>query len=199
MTQSTLTEIHGYDYGTPASAHSPVSIEELRQLEASAGWTDADVSVLRKHKHIFEDRAEQMVDAWRAVIGSQPHLAKWFFGPDGKPDEHYKSSVKSRFVQWVRDVPNRPHDRAWLDYQEEIGLRHTPQEKNRTDDAHTAPLVPLRYVQAFTAVVAVTTRKFFIEAGVQGEELQKLQEAWLKAVLLHVTLWSRPYCKDGLW
>lgn len=192
-------EISGYDYGKPSIGGSPVSIEELRQLEASAGWTDEDAKLLRAHSRIFEERAEDMVDSWRAVIGSQPHLAKWFLGPDGKPDEAYKAAVKKRFVQWVRDAATRPHDQIWLDYQEEIGLRHTPERKNRTDDAHTASLVPLRYLYAFTAVVALTARKFFVEAGVGGDELRRLQDAWLKAVLLHVTLWSRPYTKEELW
>ncbi|MBV8902364.1 MAG: hypothetical protein JOZ22_01915 [Acidobacteriia bacterium] len=35
--------------------------------------------------------AEEMVDSWRSVIGSQPHLAQWFAGPDGEPDDTYKS------------------------------------------------------------------------------------------------------------
>ena len=140
-----------------------------------------------------------MVDAWRAVIGSQPHLAKWFVGPDGEPDENYKARVKKRFVQWIRDAVTRAHDQQWLDYQEEIALRHSPAKKNVTDGAHTPSVVPLRYLYAFSAVVAVTSRKFFVEAGVSGDELQQLQDAWLKAVLLHVTLWSRPYCQDGLW
>jgi hypothetical protein len=198
MSPSTI-EIPGYDYGKPRSARSPVSLEELHQLEASAGWTDEDAALLRNHAHTFTNRAEEMVDAWRAVIASQPHLAKWFFGPDGKPDEAYKARVKQRFVQWVRDASTRPHDQAWLDYQEEIGLRHTPEKKNRTDHAQTAAFVPLRYLYAFSATVAVTARKFFVEAGVAGEELRRLEDAWLKTVLLHVTLWSRPYSKDGLW
>lgn len=193
------SNIPGYSYGNPASAHSPVSLEELRQLEASAGWTEEDAAVLRKHSQLFEDRAEEMVDSWRAAIGSQHHLAQWFFGPDGKPDEDYKAKIKKRFVQWVRDACTRPHDREWLDYQEEIGLRHTPEKKNLTDGAHTPSVVPLRHLYAFTAVVAVTARKFFVEAGVSGDELQKLQDAWLKTAVLHVTLWSRPYSKEGLW
>jgi hypothetical protein len=32
--------------------------------------------------------------------------------------------VKRRFVQWVIDTCARPRDAAWLNYQEEIGLRH---------------------------------------------------------------------------
>jgi hypothetical protein len=101
--------IHGYDFGKPQVALSPVSLQELREIEATLGWSDEDARVLARHRDIFEKHAEEMVDTWRAVIGSQPHLAKWFFGPDGRPDEAYKAGVKKRFVQWVRDVVSRPH------------------------------------------------------------------------------------------
>jgi hypothetical protein len=180
-------------------AHSPISLDELREIESATGWSDQDARVLRQHGEIFKQNAEQMVDAWRAVIGAQPHLAKWFFGSDGKPDEEYKAKVKQRFVQWILDACFRPHDQAWLDYQEEIGLRHTPEKKNKTDAAHTPPLVPLRYLIAFGSVVAITARKFFVDAGVRDQELQKLEDAWSRAVQLHITLWSRPYAKEGQW
>ncbi len=88
------------------------------------------------------DEGENLVDAGRARIGAQEHLAKWFYGPDGKPDEDYKTAVKRRFVQWVNDTCSRPYDQAWLNYQEEIGLRHTPDKKNTADDAQTLRVVP---------------------------------------------------------
>jgi hypothetical protein len=191
------TEIHGYDYGKSNVARSPISLDELRQLEATVGWSDEDARVLQRHGEIFRTQAEEMVDTWRAVIGSQPHLAKWFFAPDGKPDEAYKAAVKKRFVQWVLDVAFRPHDQAWLDYQEEIGLRHTPAKKNTTDGGHTPDVVPLRYLLGFIPVVVMSTRKFF--SKIAQPERQKLEDAWIKAVQLHVTLWSRAYTKDGLW
>src|SRR3954453_8184983 len=111
-------EIQGYGYGKPSVARSPVTLDELRQLEATVGWNDEDAAILQRHGEIFREHAEEMVDTWRAVIGSQPHLAKWFFAPDGKADEEYKAAVKKRFVQWVLDAAFRPHDQAWLDYQE---------------------------------------------------------------------------------
>ena len=191
--------IPGDDFGHPNSAKSPVSIDELRQLEASVGWSDIDAAVLQQHGDIFRTHAEAMVDSWRAVIASQPHLAKWFVGPDGKPDDAYKSKIRKRFVQWVLDVCFRPHDTAWLDYQEEIGLRHTPAKKNKTDGAATPPLVPLRYLLGFVTIVTLSTRRFFVAHGVEGEELTKLEDAWAKAVQLHVALWTRPYTRDGLW
>lgn len=191
--------IPGYDYDAHVDARSPVTLEELRQIEQTIGWTEDDARTLRRHGEIFTRHAEEMVDAWRAIIASQPHLAKWFFKPDGKPDETYKVRVKARFVQWVLDTCFRPHDQSWLDYQEEIGLRHTPAKKNQTDAADAPPLVPLRYVIAFGTSLALATRKFFVDAGLQGERLQQLQDAWAKAVHLHITLWTRPYAREGLW
>ncbi|MGA2889225.1 MAG: protoglobin domain-containing protein [Terracidiphilus sp.] len=190
--------IPGYDYGTPRSAFSPVSKSDLSELEQAAGWTAEDVDVLVRHAELFRAKAETMVDSWRAVIGSQPHLSHWFVKPDGKPDDEYKASVKRRFVQWVIDVAVRPHDRDWLNYQHEIGFRHTPAKKNKTDGAHTPPLVPFRFLLGFIPVV-LAIRAFFTDVIQDKAELKKLEDAWIKAVLLHITLWSRAYVTEDLW
>jgi hypothetical protein len=201
MTNSSDTnnpKIPGYDFGAIHVARSPVSREELMHLEQTLGWTSDDAQILLRHAELFRRNAEQMVDSWRAVIGAQPHLSHWFTGPDGKPDDEYKARVKARFVQWVIDVATRPHDDDWLNYQEEIGLRHTPQKKNKTDGRHTPPVVPLRYLLAFLPVVT-DARKVFQGEFVNASELTALERAWAKAVHLHITLWSRAYTPDGLW
>ncbi len=92
--------ISGYHFGTPTSAQSSVSAEELLHLEPTVGWTVDDEELLRRHAGLFESKAKQMVDSWHAVIGAQPHLQEWFTDPDGKPDAEYKSAVKRRFVQF---------------------------------------------------------------------------------------------------
>lgn len=89
--QERNTAIPGYAHGQPAVARSPVPLEELHQIEMSTGWSDEDARVLRRHGEIFRGQAEHMVDAWRAVIGAQPHQAQWFFRSDGKPDDNYKA------------------------------------------------------------------------------------------------------------
>ena len=194
----TSTDIPGYGFGSAEAAQSPLSMEDLLHLEQTLGWTSEDEQRLRKHAELFRSQAEQMIDSWRAVIARQPHLSQWFAGPDGKPDEEYKAGVKRRFVQWVVDVVTRPHDRAWLNYQEEIGLRHTPAKKNKADGGHTPSLVPLRYLLAFVPVVTDVRR--FLEAAIADPaELTAVEQAWTKAVHLHVTLWSRPYTSEGLW
>jgi hypothetical protein len=197
-THATAPQIPGYDFGTRKSAESPLSDDDLRNLEQTIGWTGEDRAILFKHAALFQQQAEVMVDSWRSVIAAQPHLAHWFVGPDNKPDDDYKARVKRRFVQWVIDVALRPHDRAWLNYQEEIGLRHTPAKKNLTDGKRTPPVVPLRYVLGFIPVV-LPIRKFFSDAISDTTELARLEAAWTRAVLLHITLWSRPYTAEGLW
>jgi len=191
--------IHGYDYGTPRVACSPVSLDELRHLEATVGWTEEDRAALQDAARILSPNAEALVDHWRAQIGAQPHLAKWFFGPDGQPDDRYKAAVKKRFVQWVTDTCTRPHDQAWLDYQEEIGLRHTPAKKNKTDGAQTPEVVPLRYLLAFAAPTVLAVRGFLEKGGLPAAKVAAAERAWTKCVMLQFALWSRPYVREGLW
>jgi hypothetical protein len=196
--RATQPEIPGYDFGTRGSAVSPVSGEDLRLLKQTVGWSEKDFCLLQSRADLFRQQAEHMVDSWRSVIGAQPHLSQWFVGPNGEPDDDYKARVKGRFVQWVVDVALRNHDRDWLNYQEEIGLRHTPAKKNMTDGKQAPPLVPLRYLLGFVPVILPISQ--FFAGLVQDEaELNNLQDAWTKAVLLHVTLWSRPYASHGLW
>lgn len=193
-----IPKIPGYAYGSPESAHSPLLEKDVRELEQTIGWTEQDASLLRQHGDVFREQAEAMVDDWRAIIASQPHLAHWFNGPYERPDDEYKARVKPRFVQWVIDTATRPHDQAWLDYQEEIGLRHTPAKKNSADETHTVPMVPLRFVLGF--LPAVTDIRKFLEGRIADEvTLRAVERAWSKAVLLEVVLWARPYTRDGLW
>jgi hypothetical protein len=183
----------GYDFGRVPP--SPVTLEELNQLNAAAGFTDADAHALKRAGEILVPQAEAMVDEWRGIIAKQEHLRHWFAGPDGKPDDSYKAAVKPRFVQWVADICTRPFDQAWLDYQEEIGLRHTPEKKNSTDGKSTPALVPLRYILAFTPPILAAAHSRL--AGVR--DAAAMQSAWTKAVMLTLALWARPFSREGLW
>jgi hypothetical protein len=194
-----VVEIPGYDYGTKRAARSPLTLDELRTLEHALGWTPQDAEALQLAGEVLKDQAEALVDSWRAQIGAQPQLVRWFFGPDGKPDEAYKAAVKRRFVQWVIDTCTRPRDAAWLDYQEEIGLRHTPAKKNKTDAARTPDRVPLRYLLAFAAPTVIGAKEFLARKGHTANEVDQMHQAWTKAVLLQLTLWSRPYVREDLW
>jgi hypothetical protein len=191
--------IAGYTYGSETLPPSPVSMEELEQIKQTATFTHEDISYLHLAGTILEDQTEDIINTWRSVIGSTPHLAYYFAGTNGKPDENYKARAKERFKQWILDVCYRPYDEDWLSYQHEIGLRHTHIKKNLTDKSSAPPHIPLRYLIAFTAVVINTIKPFLFKKGKRAEEVEKMHQAWCKAVMLHVTLWSRAYVAESDW
>jgi hypothetical protein len=70
--------IPGDDYGSTRVSRSPVTLEELAQLKNAAGLTEEDHHHLALAGEVFADQAEDMVSAWRAAIGANENLAKWF-------------------------------------------------------------------------------------------------------------------------
>ena len=56
----------------------------------------------------------------------------------------------------------------------------------------------LRYLLAFVPIVT-EVRGFLAQSILDRDEIEAVQGAWAKAVHLHVTLWARPYTREGLW
>jgi hypothetical protein len=189
-------EIPGYTYGTAAAAKSPVSLAELELLKKAVNFTDEDQRYLRLAGEVLADQTEEVVKRWRGVIAANPHLALYSLGPDGRGDPHYSADSGLRFRQWVLDTCFRRYDQDWLDYQQEIALRHTRVKKNQTDHVQSAPYVPLRYVIAFTAVINDEIKPFLRAKGHSPQEIESMHRAWCKSVQLQIALWSEPYAGD---
>jgi hypothetical protein len=190
--------IPGYTYGSDELPRSPVSEDDLALLKQTVLFGDDDERHLRMAGEVLRDQVEDVLDVWYGFVASHPHLVRYFAGPDGEPIDAYLTRVRARFGQWIRDLCERPWDRAWLDYQEEIALRHTPAKKNQTDAVDAPDRVPLRYLVAFVYPITATVREFLAKKGHSDEEVDAMHQAWFKAVTLTVVLWSRPYA-DDLW
>ncbi len=117
-------EIPGYTYGTADASVSPISLPELEKLKQSVGFTEEDQKYLRMAGEVLADQTKQLVDKWRGIIAETPHLAKHSRTPDGKPIETYSTNSGLRFQQWILDTCLRPYDQDWLNYQQEMALRH---------------------------------------------------------------------------
>jgi hypothetical protein len=50
---------------------------------------------------------------------------------------------------------------------------------------------------AFIYPITATIRPFLAKKGHSAEEVDKMHQAWFKAVVLTVLLWCYPYVKDG--
>jgi hypothetical protein len=191
------TDIPGYTYGTDAVPRSPVSLDELQLLQATLLLGDEDRAALRRSGDVLAPQVEAILDVWYGFVGANPHLLAAFTGPDGQPNQAYLAAVRRRFGRWILDTARAEFDQAWLDYQHEIGVRHTRRGKNRTDGVQAADRIPLRYVLALLIPITTTLQPFLAEGGASPNEVEAMHQAWVKAVLLQVILWSQPYVREG--
>jgi len=191
------TDIPGYTYGTDAVPRSPVSLDELELLQATLLLGEDDRTALRRSSNLLAPQVEAILDVWYGFVGANPHLLAAFTGPDGQPDQTYLAAVRRRFGRWILDTARADYNQAWLDYQHEIGLRHTRRGKNRTDGVEATDHIPLRYVLALLVPITTTLKPFLADGGASPDDVEGMHQAWVKAVLLQLILWSHPYVRDG--
>jgi len=198
MSEGRGVGVPGYDFGAQATAGSPLGLEDLDLLEQTLFFGAEDEEYVRLADDVLGDQADEILDLWYGYVGSHPHLIRYFADSEGQPDIEYLGRVRERFKQWIFDTCKRPYDQEWLDYQQEIALRHTRAKKNQTDGAHETPEhIPLRYIIAFIYPITATIKSFLANKGHDPEEVEKMFQAWFKSVVLQVTLWSYPYAKEG--
>lgn len=195
---SSVQSIPGYGYGTRALPRSPVTLEELALLKATLLFDEKDEAALRQSRGILADQAEAILDVWYGFVASHPHLVRYFSRKsDGQPSPEYLQAVRRRFGQWILDTAAAEYDQKWLDWQHEIGRRHHRAAKNRTDGVESVEIIHYRYLPALVYPITATLRPFLAKKGASPEEVERMQQAWLKSVLLQVILWSQPYVRDG--
>ena len=143
-------EVAGYEFGAQSVARSPLGIEDLDLLKQTVLFGEEDEEHLRMAGDVLEDQVEDVLDVWYGFVGDHQHLIRYFSDAEGQPDMEYLGRVRGRFGQWILDTCRRPYDQEWLDYQQEIALRHTTDKKNQTDGAYRTPdHIGLRYMVAF--------------------------------------------------
>jgi hypothetical protein len=186
--------IPGYAYGSDEIARSPVSVPQLDQLKISAGFTEEDQRCLRLAGQVLSEQTREIVAHWRSgIIASIPHLARHSRTPKGDPMPEYVAKSSLRFEQWILDTCLRPWDQEWLDYQNEVALRHTAAKKNKVDGVRSTTQVPLPDIIAFIAVMNETIRSYLAANGHSAEEVDKMHRAWCKSIQLQLALWAGAY------
>jgi len=196
--KTVTTTIPGYSYGAADVRSSPVSIPDLERLKNSAGFTEEDTRYLRLAGEVLSDQTEQIVAHWRSgIIANIPNLARHSRSPEGDPIPRYLANSNLRFQQWILDTCLRPYDQDWINYQQEIALRHTSAKKNKVDDVRSTPYVPLGDVLAFIAVMNETIKPYLAAKGHPAEEVDRMHRAWCKSMQLQMALWVEPYTAPG--
>lgn len=192
-----MTQIPGYRHGDPSLPASDVSVDDLERMKKTCLFGDDDVEALREAQTRLAPRVEEILDVWYGFVASQPHLVASFSKPGGPPNGDYLAAVRRRFGQWIVDTTAADYSPAWLDYQLEIGRRHHRIGKNLTDGVDASDhirfldLIPLVYP------IFATIRPFLATDGTPPARVDAMQHAWLKSLLMQITLWSHPYVREG--
>lgn len=184
-----------HDPTLPPAALSPADLDRMKQAVLLG---DDDVAALRRSHDLLAGRTDEILDVWYGFVGGHDFLLASFTDTlTGQPLGDYLGRVRARFGQWILDTARADFDARWLAWQLEIGRRHHRVGKNVTDGARAPALVPYRYLPLLAQPIVDTLRPFLAAEGVSRDEVDAMQNAWRKAVLLQVTLWSQPYVLDG--
>jgi len=187
-------DMPAYTYGTSAVGTSPITLKELQDLKVSVGFTADDERYLQEAGEVLEGQTREIVAQWRSgIIASIPNLARHSRSLSGEPLPKYLAQSNLRFEQWILDTCLRPYDQDWLNYQQEIALRHTSLKKNQVDGVESTPFVPFRDIAAFVAVLNDTIRPYLANAGHPAQEVDAMHRAWSRSLQLQIALWSRLY------
>jgi hypothetical protein len=186
--------IPGYTYGTSAVATSSATLDDLERLKIATGFAEEDELYLRMAGGVLEDQVERIVNHWRSnIIAGIPHLARHSRSLDGSPLPDYLARSNRRFQQWILDTCFRPYGQDWLNYQQEIALRHTSFKKNQMDNVVSTPHVPYSDFIAFVAVLNDTIKPYLQAKGHNDSDVSLMHKAWCKSMHIQMALWAKPY------
>jgi hypothetical protein len=192
--QKVAERIHGYTYGTSEVATSPVTLQQLEALKVTVGFTEEDQCYLQQAGTVLAGQTKQIVEHWRSgIIAGIPNLARHSRSPQNEPLPDYLAKSNLRFQQWILDTCLRPYDQDWLNYQQEIALRHTALKKNKTDNVSSTPYVPLRDIVGFISVINETIKPYLAAKNHSADEVDRMHRAWCKSIQLQLALWTEPY------
>ena len=189
--------IDGYAFGAAEISVSPVTMRELEDLKVSVEFTEEDERYLRMAGSVLEGRTKQVVDHWRSgIIASIPNLARHSRTAEGGPLPEYLAKSNLRFEQWILDTCLRPYDQDWLNYQNEIALRHMSPKKNQTDGVKSTPYVPFRDIIGFISVMNETIKPYLAVKDHPVDVVERMHLAWCRSIQLQLALWAKPYTES---
>jgi hypothetical protein len=163
----------------------PCSADQVESLKQVLLLSREDERALQRVLDILDGKAEDYLNALLGLMAAHPDLRMLLRRAQGKPEDD-REVVYRHFRQWLTDtcrcVPNPCY------FSEPQAGAEPP-----------GSLPPLRYLLALSYPLSMTARLFLAEAARDTGELEHLQQALLKALLLQTAVLSRRYVEPGVW
>jgi hypothetical protein len=151
-----------------------------------------DELALRDAWRILEGQTEDYLDVVLGMVAAHPVLAVAFTALCGEESATHSldgaAAVRDCFRRWLFETCFFPHEPPWLKQLYLEWVQPSP------------TLLPeFRHTVALAYPLVATARPFLAAQGRDHQDIERMQHALLKAILLQVTLLSKLYVKEGLW
>jgi hypothetical protein len=197
---NSLVQLVGENVMAPVAAPSgfPV-IEEIELLWRIGLFASDDERALRKLWRLLQGQTDDYLDMVLGMVAAYPALATALAAAcqqnlgssmDGS------AAVRSLFREWLFQTCLAPREPSWL---KRLYSLDSDPASERPMQTISARLPSFRYLIALSFPLIAAMRSLLAGAGLAHQDIERMQSALLKAILLQVTLLSKLYVKEGVW
>lgn len=171
--------------------------DEIERLWRIGLFSPDDQRALRKLWRILRGQTDDYLDMVLGMVAAHPALAEMLNVLCGEDSEEMLDSsmvLRRQFRQWLFETCQSPHEPPW------IKQFYFEQVQGSSEQSSVSIRLPkFRYVMALALPLATTARSFLTTKGEDQQDVERMQYALLKAILLQVDLLSMLYVKEGFW
>lgn len=168
---------------------------EIESLGHIGLFSPDDERALRRAWRILQGQTDDYLDLLLGMTAAYPALAEILKGvraKDRHKTEDGSTALRRLFRQWLLKTCQSSQDWSWL---AELYAHLLTDRQGLAEDL----LPKFRYVVALAFPVAAAARPFLVTSGLDPQDIERMQYALLKAILLQVDLLSKLYVREGFW
>ena len=169
--------------------------EDVELLLRISLFSQDDARALRSAWRILRGQTDDYLDVVLGVVAAYPPLVGALMDSVGGGHglETSAEITRQRFRRWLFETCNLPQDPPWLRQ-----LQARPPAREASANAADA-LPQFRYLIALVYPVVAAARPFLAAGGRNAVDIEQMQYALLKAILLQVALLAKLYIEAGDW
>jgi len=171
--------------------------EEVELLLHISLFSQDDERALRSVWRILQGQTDDYLDVMLGVVAAYPPLVQALRRADGDDGAGLSSeTLRRHFQRWLFDTCNLPKDPPWLG---QLYSKPLAQDAPANRAVSVDALPQFRYLIALIYPMVATARPFLAAGGRSAVEVEQMQYALLKAILLQVALLAKLYIETGDW
>lgn len=170
--------------------------EEVELLGRVGLFSPDDARALRKIWRTLKGQTDDYLDMVLGMVAAYPALATALAAVCNESSAGSTSgsvALRRLFREWLSETCLFPHEPPWLK------RLYSELPPNRSMQSLLTLLPSFRYLIALSFPLVATARSLLVASGLTPPEIERMQHALLKAILLQVTLLSKLYVREELW